>query len=169
MAASRSKRPTCDWGLALSADEIDYLAAAFARLGRNPTDVELMMFAQANSEHCRHKIFNADFVIDGQREPLSMFGMIRHTEKTSPQGTVIAYNDNAAVMTGGRIERWLPQGFTNAPAYGRTRRDRACVDEGRDAQPPDRDLAVSRRIDRRRWRDSATRARPAGARGRRPA
>ena len=107
-----------DWGLALSADEIDYLAAAFARLGRNPTDVELMMFAQANSEHCRHKIFNADFVIDGQREPLSMFGMIRHTEKTSPQGTVIAYNDNAAVMTGGRIERWLPQGFTNAPAYG---------------------------------------------------
>ena len=107
-----------DWGLALSADEIDYLAAAFARLGRNPTDVELMMFAQANSEHCRHKIFNADFVIDGQRQPLSMFGMIRHTEKTSPQGTVIAYNDNAAVMTGGRIERWLPQGFTNAPAYG---------------------------------------------------
>ncbi len=107
-----------EWGLALSADEIDYLAAAFARLGRNPTDVELMMFAQANSEHCRHKIFNADFVIDGQPEPLSMFGMIRHTEKTSPQRTVIAYNDNAAVMEGGPVERWLPQGFTNAPQYG---------------------------------------------------
>jgi phosphoribosylformylglycinamidine synthase len=107
-----------DWGLALSAEEIDYLAGAFGRLGRNPTDVELMMFAQANSEHCRHKIFNAEFVIDGQREPLSMFGMIRHTEKTSPQATVIAYNDNAAVMAGGPIERWMPRGFTNAPPYG---------------------------------------------------
>ena len=106
-----------EWGLALSGDEIDYLADAFTRLGRNPTDVELMMFAQANSEHCRHKIFNADFVIDGERQPLSMFGMIRHTEKTSPQRTVVAYNDNASVMQGGVIERWLPQGFTNAPQY----------------------------------------------------
>ncbi|MDP1690835.1 MAG: phosphoribosylformylglycinamidine synthase [Burkholderiaceae bacterium] len=106
-----------DWGLALSEDEIDYLAAAFKKLGRNPTDVELMMFAQANSEHCRHKIFNAEFVIDGKPQPLSMFGMIRHTEKTSPQKTLIAYNDNAAVMQGGAIERWLPQGFTNAPLY----------------------------------------------------
>lgn len=77
-----------------------------------------MMFAQANSEHCRHKIFNAEFVIDGQPQPHSMFGMIRHTEKTSPQHTVVAYNDNAAVMEGGPAERWLPQGFTNAPAYG---------------------------------------------------
>ena len=107
-----------EWGLALSDDEIDYLAAAFKKLGRNPTDVELMMFAQANSEHCRHKIFNAEFVIDGQAQPLSMFGMIRHTEKTNPQRTVVAYNDNASVMQGGRIERWLPQGFTNAPQYG---------------------------------------------------
>jgi phosphoribosylformylglycinamidine synthase len=107
-----------DFGLALSDDEIDYLAAAFRTLARNPTDVELMMFAQANSEHCRHKIFNADFTIDGRREPLSMFGMIRHTEKTSPQHTVIAYADNAAVMEGGPVQRWLPQGFTNAPAYG---------------------------------------------------
>ena len=106
------------WGLALSDDEIDYLAQAFAHLGRNPTDVELMMFAQANSEHCRHKIFNAEFVIDGQAQPLSMFGMIRHTEKTSPQRTIVAYNDNASVMQGGAVERWLPQGFTNAPQYG---------------------------------------------------
>jgi phosphoribosylformylglycinamidine synthase len=106
-----------EWGLALSDDEIDYLAAAFAKLGRNPTDVELMMFAQANSEHCRHKIFNAEFVIDGERQPLSMFGMIRNTEKRSPQRTVIAYNDNSAVMEGGVVERWLPQGFTNAPVY----------------------------------------------------
>ncbi len=106
------------WGLALSIDEIDYLVAAFSKLGRNPTDVELMMFAQANSEHCRHKIFNAEFVIDGQPQPLSMFGMIRHTETTSPQRTIVAYDDNASVMEGGAVERWLPQGFTNAPQYG---------------------------------------------------
>ncbi len=111
-------RANTEWGLALSDDEIDYLAAAFGKLGRNPTDVELMMFAQANSEHCRHKIFNAEFVIDGERQPLSMFGMIRHTEKTSPQRTIVAYNDNASVMEGGVVERWLPQGFTNAPQYG---------------------------------------------------
>jgi phosphoribosylformylglycinamidine synthase len=107
-----------EFGLALSDDEIDYLVQAFKKLGRNPNDVELMMFAQANSEHCRHKIFNAEFQIDGQVEPLSMFGMIRHTEKTNPQRTVVAYHDNAAVMEGGPVERWLPQGFTNAPQYG---------------------------------------------------
>ena len=107
-----------EWGLALSEDEVDYLAEAFKKLGRNPSDVELMMFAQANSEHCRHKIFNAEFVIDGERQPLSMFGMIRHTEKMSPQRTIVAYNDNASVMQGGAVERWLPQGFTNAPLYG---------------------------------------------------
>ncbi|MEF7617359.1 phosphoribosylformylglycinamidine synthase [Aquincola sp. MAHUQ-54] len=106
-----------EFGLALSDDEIDYLVDAFTGLARNPSDVELMMFAQANSEHCRHKIFNADFTIDGERQPLSMFGMIRHTEQTSPQATVIAYNDNAAVMEGGAIERWQPQGYTNAPVY----------------------------------------------------
>ena len=107
-----------EFGLALSRDEIDYLVAAFRRLERNPSDVELMMFAQANSEHCRHKIFNAEFIIDGQKQPLSMFGMIRNTEKLSPQHTVIAYDDNAAVMEGGAVQRWLPQGFTNAPQYG---------------------------------------------------
>ena len=107
-----------EFGLALSDDEIDYLVDAFRALGRNPSDVELMMFAQANSEHCRHKIFNADFTIDGARQPLSMFGMIRHTEKTSPQHTVVAYSDNAAVMEGLPARRWLPEGFTNAPKYG---------------------------------------------------
>ncbi len=106
------------FGLALSDDEIDYLVDAFGRLGRNPSDVELMMFAQANSEHCRHKIFNAQFRIDGQDQPHSMFGMIRHTEATSPQHTVVAYHDNAAVMEGGPVQRWLPQGYTNAPLYG---------------------------------------------------
>jgi phosphoribosylformylglycinamidine synthase len=106
-----------DWGLALAEDEIDYLVAAFGRLGRNPSDVELMMFAQANSEHCRHKIFNARFTIDGQAQERSMFDMIRHTERVSGQHTVVAYHDNAAVMEGQTIRRWLPQGFTNAPAY----------------------------------------------------
>ena len=76
------------WGMALSEDEIDYLVEAFTGLGRNPSDVELMMFAQANSEHCRHKIFNADFVVDGEPQVKSLFGMIRHTEAVAGQGTV---------------------------------------------------------------------------------
>ena len=115
-----------EFGLALSADEIDYLVAAFTKLGRNPSDVELMMFAQANSEHCRHKIFNADFVIDGVPQAKSMFGMIRNTHALAPQHTVIAYSDNASVMEGGEVERWLPQGYTNAPIYG-PRRETAHV------------------------------------------
>jgi phosphoribosylformylglycinamidine synthase len=106
-----------DFGLALSDDEIDYLVQAFTRLQRNPTDVELMMFAQANSEHCRHKIFNARFTIDGMEQPLSMFGMIRHTEATSPQGTVVAYSDNAAVMQGGPVHQWLPTAGEAAAPY----------------------------------------------------
>src|SRR5690606_16284382 len=88
-------------GLALSEDEIDYLAEAFNGLGRNPTDVELMMFAQANSEHCRHKIFNATWVIDGQPQSNTLFGMIRATHAAQPMGTVVAYSDNAAIMEGG--------------------------------------------------------------------
>lgn len=95
------------FGLALAEDEIDYLVDAFTRLGRNPSDVELMMFAQANSEHCRHKIFNADFVIDGAAQPQSLFSMIRNTERLSPQHTVIAYADNASVMEGTQIERFV--------------------------------------------------------------
>ena len=79
-----------DFGLALSDDEIEYLVTAFTGLKRNPSDVELMMFAQANSEHCRHKIFNAKFTVDGVEQPLSLFGMIRNTEKLSPQHTVKA-------------------------------------------------------------------------------
>lgn len=96
------------FGLALAEDEIDYLVEAFTRLGRNPSDVELMMFAQANSEHCRHKIFNASFAIDGQAQPQSLFSMIRHTEKQNPQHTVIAYADNASVMEGTTLERFIP-------------------------------------------------------------
>ena len=100
-------------GLALSDDEIDYLAEAFGGLGRNPSDVELMMFAQANSEHCRHKIFNADFVIDGTPQPDSLFGMIRNTEKVNGQNTVVAYKDNASIMVGGLVTRWLPNPGTD--------------------------------------------------------
>jgi phosphoribosylformylglycinamidine synthase len=96
-------------GLALSADEIDYLLENFGRLGRNPTDVELMMFAQANSEHCRHKIFNASWTVDGEAQPLSLFGMIRETHKAHPEGTVVAYSDNAAVIEGATIRRFYPR------------------------------------------------------------
>ena len=96
-------------GLALSEDEIDYLIENFRKLKRNPTDVELMMFAQANSEHCRHKIFNADWVIDGVPQDISLFGMIRNTHKVSPQGTVVAYSDNSSVIEGARIERFYPR------------------------------------------------------------
>ena len=95
------------FGLALADDEIDYLVDAFTKLGRNPSDVELMMFAQANSEHCRHKIFNAEFTIDGKAQPQSLFSMIRHTERKNPQHTVVAYSDNASVMEGSHIERFM--------------------------------------------------------------
>jgi phosphoribosylformylglycinamidine synthase len=111
-----------EFGLALSDDEVDYLVDAFHGLGRNPTDVELMMFAQANSEHCRHKIFNADFVIDGDPRSRSLFGMIRHTEEVAGEGTVVAYEDNASVMVGGRRVRWLPE-TTDGPSPYRGRED----------------------------------------------
>ncbi len=87
-------------GLALSDDEISYLFNNFIGLQRNPTDVELMMFAQANSEHCRHKIFNATWVIDGQTQPLSLFQMIRHTYQQHPGIVISAYHDNSAVIKG---------------------------------------------------------------------
>src|SRR6202165_2862629 len=95
-------------GLALSADELAYLADSFAQkhARRDPTDVELMMFAQANSEHCRHKICNAEWIIDGRRQKHSLFAMIRHTHSVSPQGTLIAYADNAAVAHGRRVRRF---------------------------------------------------------------
>ena len=98
-----------EMGLALSEDEIEYLVENFQKLKRNPSDVELMMFAQANSEHCRHKIFNADWVIDGEAQNISLFGMIRNTHKVSPQGTVVAYSDNSSVIEGARIERFYPR------------------------------------------------------------
>ncbi|MDO4904888.1 MAG: phosphoribosylformylglycinamidine synthase [Lautropia sp.] len=93
-------------GLALSSDEIGYLAGVYTDLRRDPTDVELMMFAQANSEHCRHKIFNAEFVIDGRQQARSLFRMIRDTHDAHPRGTVVAYSDNAAILDGGIIQSW---------------------------------------------------------------
>ena len=105
-------RADAELGLALSADEIDYLLAAFRALGRDPSDVELMMFAQANSEHCRHKIFNADWVIDGERQPKSLFAMIRNTHARAPGGVLSAYRDNAAVIEGSHGERWFPDPAT---------------------------------------------------------
>jgi phosphoribosylformylglycinamidine synthase len=95
-------------GLALSEGEIDYLAAAFARLGRDPTDVEVTMFAQANSEHCRHKIFNAAWRIDGEPQAPSLFDMIRATHAAQPRGTLVAYADNAAVVEGSIVDRFYP-------------------------------------------------------------
>jgi len=95
-------------GLALSPDEIDYLADAYAALGRDPTDAELTMFAQANSEHCRHKIFNAAWIVDGEKKDQSLFGMIKHTHAANPQGTVLAYSDNSAIMRGATAERFYP-------------------------------------------------------------
>ena len=99
-------------GLALSEDEIDYLVEAYARLGRDPTDVEVMMFAQANSEHCRHKIFNADWVVDGEPQAKSLFAMIRNTHACSPEGVLSAYKDNAAVIEGPHGARLLPDPAT---------------------------------------------------------
>jgi len=101
-------RANRELGLALSDDEIEYLAGHFQQIGRDPTDVELMMFAQANSEHCRHKIFNADWVIDGKKQDKSLFDMIRETHRRSPDGTVVAYSDNSAIMEGATVARFFP-------------------------------------------------------------
>jgi phosphoribosylformylglycinamidine synthase len=98
------ERANADLGLALSADEVGYLAERFGAERRDPTDAELMMFAQANSEHCRHKIFNARWVIDGRQQPHSLFEMIRSTHATNPRGVLSAYKDNAAVMEGGTAD-----------------------------------------------------------------
>lgn len=100
-------------GLALSEDELDYLFTSYTALGRDPTDVELMMFAQANSEHCRHKIFNAKWTVDGEEQDLSLFAMIRNTSKLAPEGILSAYSDNSAVIEGPVSPLFLrePEGF----------------------------------------------------------
>jgi phosphoribosylformylglycinamidine synthase len=116
-----------DLGLALAEDEIDYLVDAFEELGRNPSDVELMMFAQANSEHCRHKIFRADFIIDGQPQSHSLFGMIKNTYEVHSEGVLSAYSDNAAVMEGFEAERFFPTPSPEGVAAYGSRREPAHI------------------------------------------
>ena len=108
VARKALQQANAEMGLALSPDEIDYLVKNFKRVKRNPTDVELMMFAQANSEHCRHKIFNAEWVIDGEKQAESLFAMIRHTHDVRPEETLSAYGDNASVIAGATIGRFYP-------------------------------------------------------------
>lgn len=110
-------RANISLGLALAEDEIDYLVENFRLMERNPTDVELMMFAQANSEHCRHKIFNADWVIDGKQQDKSLFAMIRNTHQKNPGGVLSAYHDNSAVIKGTRGGRFFAQAYTHQYAY----------------------------------------------------
>ena len=102
-----------EFGFALSDEEIDYLVAAFTKLGRNPNDIELMMFAQANSEHCRHKIFGSEWTIDGEKQPLSLFQMIKNTYKESPTDVLSAYKDNASVIVGYDTMRFYPKADEN--------------------------------------------------------
>jgi len=110
-------------GLALSKEEIDYLFDSFTELNRNPTDAELMMFAQANSEHCRHKIFNASWTIDGQEQDLSLFDMIRNTHRNYSVGVLSAYHDNCSVIEGHTAERFYAESesgsydFTTEPVH----------------------------------------------------
>ncbi|SJL82653.1 phosphoribosylformylglycinamidine synthase [Vibrio palustris] len=108
-------------GLALAEDEIDYLVESFITLDRNPTDIELMMFAQANSEHCRHKIFNADWTIDGEKQDKSLFKMIKNTMEMHPDYVLSAYKDNAAVMEGSKVGRFFADSKTGQ--YGYTHED----------------------------------------------
>ncbi|KIF79879.1 phosphoribosylformylglycinamidine synthase [Noviherbaspirillum autotrophicum] len=111
------ERANGELGLALSDDEIDYLLNAFTQAKRNPTDVELMMFAQANSEHCRHKIFNADWTIDGEQQDKSLFAMIKNTHQLQPKGTIVAYSDNSSVIEGATISRFYPRGAAGGNVY----------------------------------------------------
>lgn len=111
------KLANVELGLALAEDEIDYLVASFEQLQRNPTDAELMMFAQANSEHCRHKIFNASWTIDGVDQPHSLFGMIRNTNNVGGHNVLSAYSDNAAVVTGTEGGRFYPDPVSKQYGY----------------------------------------------------
>ncbi len=117
MAVLLQVKANIEMGLALADDEIDYLVTNFNQLGRNPNDIELYMFAQANSEHCRHKIFNADWTIDGEQQPKSLFKMIKNTFEKTPDHVLSAYKDNAAVMTGSKAGRFFPSADTQEYGY----------------------------------------------------
>lgn len=111
------QKANSDLGLALADDEMEYLKNAFIALNRNPTDVELMMFAQANSEHCRHKIFNAQWTLDQQKQSMSLFDMIRYTHQQHPEYTIVAYSDNAAIMQGQSVQRFSASGAGGPQSY----------------------------------------------------
>ena len=104
------------------------LQKVYTRLQRNPSDVELIMFAQANSEHCRHKIFNSSWTIDGDDQERSLFAMIRNTHQLHPEGTIVAYSDNSAVMAGCEAETWVPKVWTIV--YQKDTRLSSYLDEG---------------------------------------
>ncbi|NQT94752.1 MAG: phosphoribosylformylglycinamidine synthase, partial [Lentisphaerae bacterium] len=110
------QKANVEMGLALSDDEVEYLYHAFSSMDRNPTDVELVMFGQVNSEHCRHKIFNADWVVDGERKDRSLFAMIRNTHEAHPEGTLVAYKDNSSVLEGATVD-WFELERNGEPLY----------------------------------------------------
>jgi phosphoribosylformylglycinamidine synthase len=160
--AGRSQRAA---GLALSDDEVDYLVELFLKAQRNPTDVELMMFAQANSEHCRHKIFNASWVIDGQPRSETLFGMIRETHQAHPAGTIVAYADNSSVIEGASVPRFHPGPMAATPITKNRRtswpRSKRTITRRRSPLSRGRRPAPAAR--------SAMKAPPAAARSRKPA
>jgi phosphoribosylformylglycinamidine synthase len=109
-----------DWGLAMSPEEIDYLVAAYQKMERDPTDAELVMFSQVNSEHCRHKIFNADWIVDGEKSERSLFKMIRNTHALNPDGVLVAYSDNSGVLEGFPGDWWEVDQQDGSFAYKKT-------------------------------------------------
>ena len=113
-------RANVEWGLAMSEQEIDYLAVAYQKIGRDPTDAELVMFSQVNSEHCRHKIFNADWTVDGEKSDLSLFQMIRNTHRLNPDGVLVAYADNSGVLEGSRGDWWEINTLNALKTYRKT-------------------------------------------------
>ncbi len=127
---SALEKTNIELGLALSAGEIDYLVESFTKLERNPTDIELMMFAQANSEHCRHKIFNADWTVDNIEQAKSLFAMIRNTYHKHPEGLLSVYSDNSAVMAGYDGERFYAD---EQGKYVSSNEHRAIFNEGRNS------------------------------------
>ncbi len=114
------EKANVDWGLAMSAEEINYLFEAYQKMGRDPTDAELVMFSQVNSEHCRHKIFNAEWIIDGERQKHSLFKMIRNTHAMHPEGTLVAYSDNSGVLEGHQGDWWEVEQATDLKKYRKT-------------------------------------------------
>ncbi len=114
------KKANIEWGLAMSPEEIDYLVAAYQKMQRDPTDAELVMFSQVNSEHCRHKIFNADWIVDGEQSERSLFKMIRNTHALNPDGVLVAYSDNSGVLEGFPADWWEVEQQSGSFHYQKT-------------------------------------------------